>query len=374
MKKILLIAPLPPPMHGSNYMAKLFLELNFPKGITVKSYNCSYISEIKNIGKFSLKKIILLLKHLLNLIKITVSYRPKYVIFIPAFNYYNLLRDFIFVFISFLLGNKNILWIHSGTTFDLKLSNKPFYNLISKNIFSISTCIVPCSSFLPKKNYMYFSEENKIYPINNGIEDLQNNKDIDFKKSGFLKIVFISNMELTKGWKVLFDAALLITSYSSKISFEFYGNPTSNSTKNEIEKLFDEVRDENIFYNGPVYGDEKIIALKSADLFCFPTYYPTEAFPLVILEAMACGLPVVTTDQGGITEAIIDGKGGFIVKKNDPKDLAEKLEILINDKELRLKMGQFNRQRYLENFTLEKFEENWIKFFNTLGTDKNESK
>jgi len=173
-------------------------------------------------------------------------------------------------------------------------------------------------------------------------------------------------MDKSKGWKILFESAKIICSYRNDVLFEFYGSESRSDSVKTINENF--IGEKNIKYYGPAYGDKKFEILNTSDIFVFPPIEP-EAFPLVILEAMAFGLPVVTTDQGGITEAIIDGKGGFIVEKNDPKDLAEKLEILINDKELRLKMSEFNRQRYLENFTLEKFEENWIRFFNTIDKE-----
>jgi glycosyltransferase involved in cell wall biosynthesis len=68
---------------------------------------------------------------------------------------------------------------------------------------------------------------------------------------------------------------------------------------------------------------------------------------------MRASLPVVVSDVGGCREAVLDGKTGFLVPAGDPKVLAEKLEKLILDSELRRSLGNAGRLRYEEEFTFE---------------------
>lgn len=88
----------------------------------------------------------------------------------------------------------------------------------------------------------------------------------------------------------------------------------------------------------------------------FPTYYSNECFPLVLLEAMEQGLPCISTNEGGISDIIEDGKNGFIVEKQNAECLANAMEILLNDKEMRLKMGNEGRKIFKTHFTLSVFE------------------
>jgi len=104
-------------------------------------------------------------------------------------------------------------------------------------------------------------------------------------------------------------------------------------------------------FEGTVYGEEKMRLLGSSDIFVFPTYYPFEGHPWVIVEAMAFGLPIISTDQGAIRESVIDGVNGFIIEKSNPTQIAEKIKILVQNAELRMKMGRESRLLYETHFT-----------------------
>ncbi len=83
----------------------------------------------------------------------------------------------------------------------------------------------------------------------------------------------------------------------------------------------------------------------ASDIFVFPTSY--EAFSHVSLEAVASGLPLLTTKINGTEELLRNGIEGFFIERN-PDDIANKLKILINDKELRQKMGENARKRAMD--------------------------
>ena len=78
---------------------------------------------------------------------------------------------------------------------------------------------------------------------------------------------------------------------------------------------------------------------------------------------MSYGLPCISTNEGAISEIIDDGKTGFIVDKDNPQMLAEKLEVLIKDAALRQEMGNAGKKKFEEGYTLEIFEHN---IFNAL--------
>ena len=100
----------------------------------------------------------------------------------------------------------------------------------------------------------------------------------------------------------------------------------------------------------PASGEEKLRFYEEANIFVFPPRAP-EGHPWVIVEAMAAGLPIISTDQGAITESVINGINGFIVDTKNPSQIAEKLEYLINHPEIREKMGRESRRLYEENYT-----------------------
>jgi len=76
-------------------------------------------------------------------------------------------------------------------------------------------------------------------------------------------------------------------------------------------KFLEKYSETSVHVVGPVVGTQKFELLSSSDIFVFPTYYPPEGHPWVIVEALAAGLPIISTDQGAITESVFHG-----VRKN----------------------------------------------------------
>lgn len=97
------------------------------------------------------------------------------------------------------------------------------------------------------------------------------------------------------------------------------------------------------------------------DVFCAPSIY--ENFANVILEAMATGLPVVTTAQGGSLEAIEKGVNGLLVPVNDASALAEALIRLLKDDPLRKRMGAANRQKAVQQFGLNRMAREIVRVY-----------
>jgi colanic acid/amylovoran biosynthesis glycosyltransferase len=104
--------------------------------------------------------------------------------------------------------------------------------------------------------------------------------------------------------------------------------------------------------------------LQRADIFVLSSL--SEGIANAVLEAMACGLPIVTTDCGGMREVIKDGLEGFIVPVRDAPAMADALEKLIVDKNLRSLMGAAARARILEGFTLEGQVEQFLTLYHNL--------
>ena len=83
-------------------------------------------------------------------------------------------------------------------------------------------------------------------------------------------------------------------------------------------------------------------ALARTDIFCLPSY--REGVPNALLEATACGLPIVTTDTPGCRDVVTDGVNGLLVPVKNEQAIADALETLILDQELRHRMGNAGRE------------------------------
>jgi glycosyltransferase involved in cell wall biosynthesis len=98
-------------------------------------------------------------------------------------------------------------------------------------------------------------------------------------------------------------------------------------------------------FTGVLKGDDLVAAYASSDLFVFPS--TTDTFGNVVLEAQACGLPVIVSDRGGPRENMLPGQTGLMVKANDSEDLVAAMRALVKDAGRRRTMGRAAR-RYME--------------------------
>lgn len=113
------------------------------------------------------------------------------------------------------------------------------------------------------------------------------------------------------------------------------------------------------------YRTDSEAIYKLLDVFVLPSTRP-DPLPTVVLEAMATGKPIVGYRHGGVCEMVKDGYNGLLADVGLPEDLANKVQSILNDNELRTVMGKRSRSRLLENFSLEAYVNNYSKQYLVL--------
>lgn len=107
------------------------------------------------------------------------------------------------------------------------------------------------------------------------------------------------------------------------------------------------------------YQPNAAALIQQLDIFVLPSIKP-DSFPVVILEAMAAGKPIIATNQGGAQEQIDDCVTGFLVPINDATIAAQKLGVLVNNPDMRTRMGQAGAKKLQEQFSLATFNKNIV--------------
>lgn len=100
-------------------------------------------------------------------------------------------------------------------------------------------------------------------------------------------------------------------------------------------------------------GRDVPVLMPGFDVLSLSSVRRSEGMPTVILEAMACGLPVVATDVGAVRELVVDGETGIIVEPEDPQQFAQALKRVVEDSGLRARMGAAGRARFEKTFSLD---------------------
>ncbi len=111
--------------------------------------------------------------------------------------------------------------------------------------------------------------------------------------------------------------------------------------------------------------------LKVFDIFVFPSL--TEGLPLVLIEAMATGIPVISSPVGGIPELVSSGDSGILISPTSKNDIKNAIIHLIKDSKLRNDMGKKGRTIFEERFSLHQMVEDYIRVYNSVIKNKNRS-
>jgi glycosyltransferase involved in cell wall biosynthesis len=171
-----------------------------------------------------------------------------------------------------------------------------------------------------------------------------------------VRIACICRIDRVKGLIHLLAAARILKQRFSPGSFEvrIVAPVNDASYYHELLEYKERMHLDEVRFLGPLSHEDRGIAsfLEQSSIFVLPSLY--EEFPVVNLEAMASGLPIVATRVGANPEVIVDGETGFIVPPGDPEELADGLAKLIDAPELRRKMGRNGRKRVETSFAIEK--------------------
>jgi glycosyltransferase involved in cell wall biosynthesis len=155
----------------------------------------------------------------------------------------------------------------------------------------------------------------------------------------------VAHLSMEKGHVTLLRAARMLKEQKLDFSLVIVGG-------GELRKMLEELVGElglssQVMFTG--FRPDSDALMKQFDIFCLPSL--SEGLSSAILAAMACGLPVVSTSVGGIPELVLNGETGYLVEPEDPESLAQALEALLCDLEVRHEFGEAGRRRIESQFT-----------------------
>lgn len=354
MKKISIIAQFPMPMHGLS-----------------KAVDTLFNSRLKNKYVFRKVNTTNNKKFIYNLVKILFSNDDIYYITIAQSKWGNL-RDLIFLAIIELKKKKVIIHLHGGyfrELFNCKLNK--WQKLLNINLFKrVDKAIVLGESL--KYIFEGIIDENKVEVIANCVDDefLIEKDDIDlrYKKNDKLVVLYLSNFIEEKGYKNLLKIAKEINKDNIKnIIFKFAGKFFDYKSESEFLQYIDRNNLSDIVkYEGVVLGNNKKILLQESDVFVLLTKYHKEGQPISILEAMANGGVILTTNHAGIPDIVKDGVNGYIYEFEDIEKVKSRLIDIYNNKIYYKKMALLNNEVVRKLYTKKEYINNFEKLFDDI--------
>ena len=242
------------------------------------------------------------------------------------------------------IDNSELIDIHSMV---IKLFSREFISLDVKAIRNSDTVIAVSNSCA--------KDLREIYKIDKRIITINNGTDTNFfvpKERNDMEepyVLYTGRLDSRKGLVDLIKSAEYVCQEYSKIKFILTGK---GPNKKYLEQRINELGlKKNFYFAGFVARPKLLEYYQNATVYVLPSYY--EGLPTTLLEAMSCGIPTIATDVKGSSEVITDGETGLLVPPRDPKRLADAILRLLEEEELRKRIGINARRHVVDNYDWE---------------------
>jgi len=295
--KVVIIGPLPPPIHGQAVVTQAVLE-------RLKAARCNVV--VINVASPSLsrslaRRLSRVPRVLYGIFKFLLSFNFRSKLYMAISGGWGQIYDIILLWIAKMFKMKVYLHHHNFTYVDNQFL---FMNLICKIVGTNSVHIFLCNKmdFLMRKRYPII---NKSFVLSNAFLVPAKRSEL---RSRVRNIFFLSNISEEKGIFEFLELAKRMEERRLPVYFFVVGPFQDNLVRKRFEVFVSNLK--KLRYLGPLYGKEKDEFLANMDVFVFPS--KNEAESLVILEALSLGIPVITYGGGCISEIVTSDCGKVI--------------------------------------------------------------
>ncbi len=356
MVKVLIVGQTPPPYLGQPIMIQRLLESDMP-GVELHHVGVRLSTEASEVGRFGWSKLLTLFTIIGRIWWARVFRGVKVLYYPPAGPVrVTMFRDFAILLPTRWLFSKTIFHFHASGLSELYDRLPGWQRWLFRRAYFRPDAAVRLSTFTPDDAHRLQARREYIIPY--GIEDptttvARREPSPRQTSDEPLRILFVANLKESKGLLVVIEAVRLLQQRRVPFQLEVMGQWESPAFAEQVHARVAELGLESqVKFLGMLTGTEKFAAFARADVFCFPSFYESEALPVVLIEAMSYGLPIVATRWRGIPSMVVDGETGYLVEPRTIEPVADRLAALAGDAELRSTMSRQARARFLREFTL----------------------
>jgi len=253
----------------------------------------------------------------------------------------------LFVAMVSLFLPKRVVYVFSEHSVFNRRRSKVIFKLVDGFTYSRYRKIVCVSSLVQESLHKWIKNtKNKTVVIKNAIPVRELVRD----KEKIYDLLFVGRLEKAKGVDILLTAVQIIgENYKRDLRVAIVGG---GSLEKDMESL---AKDLKVSTTVEFLGVRNDVAnlMKKSKIFVLPSRW--EGLPMVLLEAMANGIPVVSTPVGGIPEVIEEGKDGILVPPENPEALAKAIKLLLDSPELQKRMAQNAYGKVKEKYSITKY-------------------
>lgn len=358
---ILFFCPIPPPLGGQAFVSNMVYELIKPKYLINTNTKNRYFDNFNSI----IQSFWFLIFCKVDLVYFTCTRSKK-----------GAIKDVILLSLCKLRKIKVINHLHGNEIMDLFTGG-----LLSK-IILWSYKQIDTTIFVTKRQKKLMPAsltKMKKIVIPNCYDPVLNNVQRDFScPNKCIRILYISFLMKSKGIFVALDVFRRIAKEYDNISFHIAGEPRSDEfmLEREVKVLFeselkelDKAFPQRFNYHGVIEGDKKVSLFTNNDILVFPTFFKTESFGLVNIEAMRTGNAIVTTNHNFLPD-IVSNEEGVLVEPNNVKSTYNGVKYLLDNRDVLLKIQKHNIDHAKKLYAPEQFYNDMVKLFSQFQRTK----
>jgi glycosyltransferase involved in cell wall biosynthesis len=352
---VLMVGPLPPPLGGVQLMNDMLVRSSLASDFEIHTLNTS-----KNVLRWavetpSVRTPFRFFRDACRLVLEMARVRPE-VVYVHAASGYSFARDWAFMVLARAFGAKVVCHYH-GTLHTVfpsvqTRSGRRFGRAMMR---AANRIIVLSPGYASRMGEAW--ERRDIAWSPNLVDTARFDDSAGSERPAWLlpgerAVLFVGRLSAPKGFGDLLAAIPAVLARHAEVRFVLCGVAESDAREPElradVEKRGFASR---VTFLGSLEGPALAAAYAAASVFVSPSW--TEAFPLVIPEAMAAGLPLVVTSVGAIPDFVREGEDGFLIQPRDAPALAERVNRLLEDEALRRRIADHVRERARREFAIE---------------------
>lgn len=367
-RSVQIVGPTPPPYGGQAVMIQALLD---SRSKMFPDYQWSvapvrFSRGLAENGKFRARKLWHLFSLISRVISVRLSQQPRILYYSPAGpTTLPVLRDIVVLCIIRPMFPLTIFHFHAGGVSHVYTRLPTIARYFYRRAYWNADLGIKVSKSAPDDPANLRARATLIIP--NGVHDLAAGRRA-LSHQGVPRILFVGLLRESKGVLVLVKALQVLAGRDLRPALRLVGELESDAFADTLRARIDEYGlAEQVVFSGVLVGEAKADAYEAADILCFPTFFESETFGLVAVEAMTFGLPVVATRWRGLVDVVEHEQTGLLVSPGDPSGLADALERLITNPEEARLMGSRGRTRYEQLFTINRHLEAMRGAFESLA-------
>jgi glycosyltransferase involved in cell wall biosynthesis len=351
-QNLILIAPLPPPYGGISIIAKSLIAAGLKDNFNLAHLNTFKNRSTEDFGQITMHDVFLTLKYYLKLYLMCMNNPKVRYAFLIGTSDTGIVRDLGYILIMKLFKIEILFNLH-GTR-----------NINNKNwiIRMLTKCAIKKSKYIlsptqiDKEEACQLSEDMskvKLFYNSNFINE-GSLKNIMKKKSNTFHIIGIGRLSIAKGAFDLIEVCIDLIKNGNDIRLTWVGKGAYEEDNLKAKELIENNTEiqKRINIQANISDEEKYSLLCDSDIFILPSY--SDNLPIAILEAMAFGLPVISTIVGAIPEVIENDINGWLLDPGDKNKLKEKIISAYQNQSILHEIGKMNQRKFDKTFNSNK--------------------